>query len=90
MPEEFQSQWDFGDLFEYARSRKVYTVGELTGKVRRLLEDQFGRVRVFRLERRRGPDCLRDVSGGRGGQPRRLAPSYGGGGDCSRGRSDGL
>jgi len=46
MPEEFQSQWDFGDLFEYARSRKVYTVGELTGKVRRLLEDQFGRVRV--------------------------------------------
>jgi exodeoxyribonuclease VII large subunit len=40
------SQWDFGELFPPAQSRKVLSVTELTAKVKRLLEQQVGTVWV--------------------------------------------
>jgi exodeoxyribonuclease VII large subunit len=51
-----KSQWDFGELFPAEATRKVYSVGELTDQVRRLLEKQIGQVWVsgevtnFRLQ----------------------------------------
>ncbi|MCX7868131.1 MAG: exodeoxyribonuclease VII large subunit [Limisphaera sp.] len=39
-------QWDFGDLFAAAQTRRVWTVSELTGQIRRLLEQQIGQVWV--------------------------------------------
>lgn len=39
-------QWDFGDLFATAQTRRVWTVSELTGQIRRLLEQQIGQVWV--------------------------------------------
>ena len=44
-----KTQWDFGELFpaeSLAASRKVFTVGELTGQIRRLLEKEIGQVWV--------------------------------------------
>ncbi|MEI8290458.1 MAG: exodeoxyribonuclease VII large subunit [Verrucomicrobiota bacterium] len=41
-----KSQWDFGELFSPAETRKVLSVGELTSDIKRLLERQVGRVWV--------------------------------------------
>ena len=41
-----KSQWDFGELFPAEPTRKVWSVSELTGQVRRLLEKQVGAVWV--------------------------------------------
>src|SRR5205809_7989209 len=42
-----KSQWDFGELFPVEQtSRKVLSVTELTWQIRRLLEQQVGRVWV--------------------------------------------
>lgn len=41
-----KSQWDFGELFPPQETRKVLSVAELTGQVRRLLEKQIGQVWV--------------------------------------------
>jgi len=41
-----KSQWDFGELFSPEQTRKVLSVGELTGKVRALLEKQIGSIWV--------------------------------------------
>jgi len=47
MPRVSKSQWDFsGELFPVESLRRVYSVSELTGEVRRALEKQFGRVWV--------------------------------------------
>lgn len=43
---KLQSQWDFGDLFDQPAARRVLSVTELTSKVKRLLEEQIGRVWV--------------------------------------------
>ena len=40
------SQWDFGELFPKEATRRVYTVAELTGVVKRLLEREVGSVWV--------------------------------------------
>jgi exodeoxyribonuclease VII large subunit len=41
-----KSQWDFGELFPAETARKVFSVGELTEQIRRLLEKQIGQVWV--------------------------------------------
>src|SRR6267154_1802888 len=41
-----KSQWDFGELFPMEQTRKVLSVTELTGQIRRLLEKQVGQVWV--------------------------------------------
>ncbi len=41
-----KSQWEFGELFGPAATRRVYSVSELTGVVRRLLEQHIGQVWV--------------------------------------------
>src|SRR5436190_13334788 len=42
-----KSQWDFGELFPVEQTtRKVLSVAELTWQIRRLLEQQVGRVWV--------------------------------------------
>lgn len=41
-----KSQWDFGELFPPQETRRVLTVSELTGQVKRLLEKQIGLVWV--------------------------------------------
>jgi exodeoxyribonuclease VII large subunit len=41
-----QSQWEFGELFPAEPARVVLTVSEVTARVRRLLEQQFGAVAV--------------------------------------------
>jgi exodeoxyribonuclease VII large subunit len=41
-----KSQWDFGELFPVAETRKVLSVSELTAQVRALLEKQIGAVWV--------------------------------------------
>src|SRR2546422_369455 len=47
MPKPAKSQWDFGELFPVEQpARKVLSVTELTGQIRRLLEQQIGRVWV--------------------------------------------
>ena len=40
------SQWEFGDLFTEGERKKTYSVGEITGVIRRLLEGKLGRIRV--------------------------------------------
>lgn len=56
MSRQSKSQWDFGELFPTEATRKVYSVGELTEQIRRLLEKQIGQVWVsgevtnFRLQ----------------------------------------
>jgi exodeoxyribonuclease VII large subunit len=45
MAAEATSQWDFGgELFPLAATRRVFSVSELTGDIRRLLEKQLGQV----------------------------------------------
>ena len=46
MSKPAKSQWDFGELFSPAETRKVLSVGELTQKVRALLEKSVGSVWV--------------------------------------------
>jgi exodeoxyribonuclease VII large subunit len=41
-----KSQWDFGELFPAAETRKVWSVAELTLDIKRLLEKQVGSVWV--------------------------------------------
>jgi exodeoxyribonuclease VII large subunit len=41
-----QSQWDFGELFAEEETRDVFTVSELTTRVKRALENQLGQVWV--------------------------------------------
>src|SRR6267154_1600246 len=46
MAKPVKSQWDFGELFPMEQTRKVLSVTELTGQIRRLLEKQVGQVWV--------------------------------------------
>lgn len=46
MGKQSKSQWDFGELFPAAQTRRVLTVSELTTQVKRLLEKQIGLVWV--------------------------------------------
>jgi exodeoxyribonuclease VII large subunit len=46
MSKQSKSQWDFGELFPVEMTRKVFSVGELTEQIRRLLEKQIGQVWV--------------------------------------------
>jgi exodeoxyribonuclease VII large subunit len=46
MPRTPQSQWDFGELFPPAVTRRVLSVSELTTQVKRLLEQHVGTVWV--------------------------------------------
>jgi len=46
MSRKASSQWDFGELFPAEQTRKVLSVGELTGQVKRLLEQKVGQVWV--------------------------------------------
>ncbi len=41
-----QSQWDFGELFAEEETRDVFTVSDLTTRVKRTLENQIGQVWV--------------------------------------------
>ncbi len=41
-----KSQWEFGELFPQETFRRVWTVGELTTKIRALLEQQIGEAWV--------------------------------------------
>ena len=41
-----KSQWDFGELFPVETARKVLSVRELTGDIKRLLEKQVGQIWV--------------------------------------------
>ena len=41
-----KSQWDFGELFAPEATRRVLSVSELTGQIKRLLEKQVGQVWV--------------------------------------------
>src|SRR5882724_3453384 len=50
MAKPVKSQWDFGELFPaetHATGRKILSVGELTGQIRRLLEKEVGQVWVM-------------------------------------------
>ena len=44
MPGKVTSQWDFGELFSPAETRRVLTVTQLTTTIRRLLEKELGAV----------------------------------------------
>jgi exodeoxyribonuclease VII large subunit len=46
MGKQSKSQWDFGELFPVETTRKVFSVGELTEQIRRLLEKQIGQIWV--------------------------------------------
>src|SRR5215469_12014093 len=46
MSKQPKSQWDFGELFPMEATRKVFSVGELTEQIRRLLEKQIGQIWV--------------------------------------------
>jgi len=46
MSKPVKSQWDFGELFPTEQTRKVFSVGELTEQIRRLLEKQIGQIWV--------------------------------------------
>lgn len=46
MAKPSKSQWDFGELFPTEAVRKVLSVSELTGNIKRLLEKQVGPVAV--------------------------------------------
>jgi exodeoxyribonuclease VII large subunit len=46
MPRTPQTQWDFGELFPPAATRRVLSVSELTTQVKRLLEQHVGSVWV--------------------------------------------
>ena len=46
MPRTTKSQWEFGELFSNEQTRRILTVSELTGQVKRLLTGQFSSVWV--------------------------------------------
>lgn len=46
MPKPAKSQWEFGELFPTEQTRKVFSVGELTSRIRRVLEKEVGLVWV--------------------------------------------
>jgi exodeoxyribonuclease VII large subunit len=47
MPKQSTSPWDFtGELFPLAATRRVFSVAELTGDIRRLIEQHIGQVWV--------------------------------------------
>ena len=46
MAKPTKSQWDFGELFPPAETRKVLSVSELTTQVKRLLEKSYGQIWV--------------------------------------------
>jgi exodeoxyribonuclease VII large subunit len=46
MSKPAKTQWEFGELFSPATTRRVYSVTELTGTVRRLIEKELGQVWV--------------------------------------------
>jgi len=46
MAKQPKSQWDFGELFPTEQTRKIFSVGELTEQIRRLLEKQIGAIWV--------------------------------------------
>lgn len=46
MARTVKSQWDFGELFPTEAIRRVFTVSELTLKVRRIVEKEIGQVWV--------------------------------------------
>ena len=46
MAKNVKTQWEFGELFGPEKTRQVFTVSELTGQVRQLLERQIGQVWV--------------------------------------------
>ena len=46
MARPVKTQWDFGELFSPAQTRKVLSVSELTLQIKRLLEGQVGQVWV--------------------------------------------
>ena len=46
MPKASKSQWEMGELFPVEEVRKVLTVSELTGAIRRVLEKEVGQVWV--------------------------------------------
>ena len=47
MAKTAKSQWEFGELFPAEALRKVLTVSELTGSIRRTLEKEIGTVCVM-------------------------------------------
>lgn len=47
MAKSGKSQWEFGELFPAEAVRKVLTVSELTGSIRRVLEKEIGTVSVM-------------------------------------------
>ena len=46
MSKPSKTQWDFGELFPTEAVRKVLSVSELTGQIKRLLEKQVGQIAV--------------------------------------------
>src|SRR5689334_16129401 len=46
MPRKAASQWEFGELFPAAETRRVLTISEITGQIRRALEKEIGDVWV--------------------------------------------
>ncbi len=56
MSRKSSSQWEFGELFPAAETRRVLTISEITGQIRRSLEKDIGEVWVtgevtnFRLQ----------------------------------------
>jgi exodeoxyribonuclease VII large subunit len=46
MAKPLKSKWEFGELFPIQETRKTFTVSELTGNIRRILEKEIGRVLV--------------------------------------------
>ena len=47
MAKPAKSQWEFGELFPAEAVRRVLTVSELTGSIRRVLEKEVGKVSVM-------------------------------------------
>ena len=47
MAKPAKSQWEFGELFPVEAIRKLLTVSELTGSIRRVLEKEVGKVSVL-------------------------------------------
>lgn len=46
MPRKSASQWDFGELFPAQATRKVFSVSDLTTRIKGLLEQQLGEIWV--------------------------------------------
>ncbi len=46
MTKPLKTQWEFGELFPLEQTRRVYTVNEITGSIRRLLEKEFRQIWV--------------------------------------------